>query len=182
MSELLGFYVTIIQLESRTKALLLLAIIVGSTLIWYWANNFYETWAETANPLAGLSAYYLGTQGLYIGFIILFTWTIYKEDESIESAIKGFVGALLITIGLDLTGLPFAFPSILNVNQTVTLQPSMGTSPYADYQLAKWIAGPSGVVTFWNDLFVHVMLPIILVVVALVIVKPNMFVELVSRD
>ena len=168
--------------SDRQKAITLLSLIVGSTFFWYLINNPYEQWTETANPILSLLVYYFGTQGIYIGFIGLFTYEIYKEDRSIESGLKGFVGAIMVTIGLDLTGVPFAFPSILNPSGGITLQPSLGTSPYGDYTIARWLAGPSGHVNIWIDLFVHVILPILLIVGALAIVRYKMFVDLVEHS
>ena len=170
------------EYDDRTKGFALLVAIVGSIFIYYFANNAYEAWSETANPILVVIFYYFGTQPIYDLFMGLFTYEIYKEDESVESALKGLAGAIMITVGLDLTGLPFAFPSILNPSQTVTLQTSLAASPYADFALARWLAGPSGVVGFWLDLFVHVILPIILVSGALLLVRWNMFVELVERS
>lgn len=170
--------------DDRTKAILLLFAIIGSIVVFYLVNNVYETWALTANPVLALFAYYFLTQPIYDLFIGIFTYEIYKEDESFESALKGFVGAIMITVGLDLTGLPFAFESILTPNGTIVLQPNTGTSPYADFVLANWMANAfnQGIVNLGIDLAVHLILPIIFVVGALAIVRWNMFVALVERS
>ena len=152
--------------SDRAKSLLLLGGIIGDIVAFYLVNNSYVIWAETANPALALFAYYFLTQPVYDLFLAIFTYEIYREDESLESALKGFVAAVMILVGLDLTGLPFAFLSILNPSQSIHLQQSTGTSPYADFTLANWMANSfnHGLVNIWNDLIVHVVNPKILVV------------------
>ena len=146
-------------------------------------NNTYEVWTLTASPILAVRAYYFATQPIYIGFLVLFTLYIYEKKKSPEAAIQGFFASLFVMIGLDLTGAPFAVPAILSLNGHLYLSSiaNTGTAPYADFQLISLLAGPSGNVTFWPDVFVHVVLPIILVMIGFLIARPKMFVQIVER-
>ncbi len=168
--------------SERGQAYLILGAIVAFAFIAYFVNNPYEIWSENASPFLALLIYWFASQPIYIGFLLLFTWQIYKEDESLGSAIRGFIAAVLAMIGLDIIGLPYAVMSITNVSQTLTLIANPLITPFADYQIISWIAGPSGIVTFGNDVFVHIGLPIILVVASYFIAKPDMFVSIIERS
>ncbi|MDE2438986.1 MAG: hypothetical protein KGN01_06400 [Patescibacteria group bacterium] len=170
------------ELSDKVKAELLLAILIASTIIYYFANNPYEIWSETANPLEVFVIYYTISQPIYIGFILLYTERIYDQDYSLESALRGFFSAITFTIGADLTGLPFGFLSITNPSGTLQLIPNPATSSYADTALASFFAGPSGVVTFWIDIVIHILIPSALFIITYIVsFKHEEFIDLVSR-
>ncbi len=168
--------------SNRGQAYLILGAIVAFVFIAYFANNPYELWSENASPFLALIAYYFFTQPIYAAFLLLFTYQVYRDDESLGAAVRGFSAAILAMIGLDITGLPYAVMSITNPAQTLTLVANPLVTPFADYQIISWIAGPSGIVTFGNDIFVHIALPIILVVASYFIAKPDMFVSIIERS
>ena len=169
--------------QSHTTAYLLLFLLIASTALYYLFNNAYEVWSLTAYPILAILTYYFLTQPLYVAFLVIFTLYIYEKKKSTEAAIRGFIASVFIMVGLDLTGAPFAFPAILNVNGHFLLSSitNTGTAPYADFQIASLLAGPSGNVNFWIDLFVHAILPVILVMIGFLVARPKMFVQIVER-
>ena len=164
------------------QAYLILAAIAVFDILAYFANNPYEVWTLTAAPLPALLAYYFLSQPIYIGFLALFTYSIFKQDESLSSAVRGFVAAVLAMIGLDIMGLPYAVMSITNIQGTLQLISNAGLTPFGDWIIIAYIAGPSGVITFLNDFFVHVILPMILLAVSFFVARPKMFVDIVERS
>lgn len=169
--------------ESDTKqAYVILIAIAVFDILAYVLNNPYETWSLTAPIALALIAYYYFSQPIYVAFLALFTYEVYKDDESLGSALRGFMAANLAMIGLDIMGLPYAVMSILNPTSTLTLSPNPGLTPFGDWILIATIAGPSGVVTFMNDIFVHVILPMILLIVSFFLARPQMFVEIIERS
>jgi len=146
-------------------------------------NNTYEVWTLTASPiLAGPRILFCDTADLHRGPSPFHTVHLRKE----EIARSGNPGILRESFRHDrtrLTGAPVAVPAILSLNGHLYLSSiaNTGTAPYADFQLISLLAGPSGNVTFWPDVFVHVVLPIILVMIGFLIARPKMFVQILER-
>jgi hypothetical protein len=164
------------------EAAIILGVVVAFAIGAYFANDPYEIWSLTAPAWQSLLAYYFATQPIYAAFLILFTYQVYKQDESLGSAIRGFVAAVLAMVSLDIMGLPYAVMSLTNPHSTLLIDRNAGLSPFADWIIINYFAGSAGIVTFMNDVFTHVGLPIILIVAAYFIARPGMFVQIVARD
>lgn len=169
-------------MNDHGKAYLLLVAIIAFAFAAYFVNNPYELWSANTSPFLALIAYYFFSQPLYLAFLGLFTWETYRSEGSFGSALRGFTAAVLAMIGLDIMGLPYAVMSITDPSATIPLVANPLITPFGDYQFISWIAGSSGIVTFANDVFVHIGLPIILLLASFFIAKPDMFLSIVERS
>lgn len=85
----------------------------------------------------------------------------------------------LIMVATDLMSLPHSIPSLWP-GQTTTLPNDPNISPYADWQLARLLSS-NGVVTFWIDVSIMIILPIVLNTVAYLIVNPTRYKDLIEH-
>ena len=79
-------------------------------------------------------------------------------------------------------GLPYAVMSVVSPKSTTPVPNQPLLSVFADWQLTNLLAGPSHIITFWNDVTAHILIPIGLIFLAFFIAKPAMFVEIVERS
>jgi tetratricopeptide (TPR) repeat protein len=167
--------------RTAAKAYLVLASFIAAAILAYVLNNDYVLWSAlpSTNSILIVLAYYFG-QPLYDLFIFLFSYNVYKTDKSLGSAIRGTVASIIALVGLDVMSLPHVTSSILSFGGTLTLVPNPLLTPFGGYQLIRFIAGPSGVVTFWNDFGSQVIFPVLLLGAALVIAEPHWFIEIVG--
>jgi len=167
--------------RTAAKAYLVLASFIAAAILAYVLNNDYVLWSALpgTNSILIVLAYYFG-QPLYDLFIFLFAYNVYKSDKSLGSAIRGTIASIIVLVGLDIMSLPHVTGSILSFNGTLTLVPNPLLTPFGGYQLIRFIAGPSGVVTFWNDFGSQVIIPILLLSAALFIAEPHWFIEIVG--
>ncbi len=119
---------------------------------------------------------------MYDLFLFLFAYTIYKQSDTFDAAIRGSIASVLALIGGDVIALPYSMYSILTLGGRFTLVSNPALSPFGDFQVIRALAGSSGLVTFWIDFSAHVIIPIILLTIALVLAKPKWFLAIVERD
>jgi len=168
--------------DDKWKAYALLGAFTAYAFLAYFVNNAYENWTVNANPVLVLAVYYGPSEPVYLAFIILFAYTVYQEEESTESAIRGIAASIFALVGLDLMSIPYAVSSITSLSGTLVLLNNPLLSPFGDYQLINAIAGASHVVNFLNDFGVHVLIPVVLLFFALLLAKPHWFIEIVERS
>jgi hypothetical protein len=167
----------------KAKAVLLFSAITAVTLIYYYVNNAYDSWSISAatNWLVAVFVYYTVTQPIYIGFLVLFTWYVYQQDKEIMSAVRGLVAAVLVMVSLDMLSIPHSIPSIFSASQTVSLPNDPSLAPYADYQLGRYFSSlTGGLITFYDDLWIYIGIPILLDLAALGIAKPSIYIKAVE--
>ena len=167
------------------RALAVFILITIGTVIFYLVNNSYV--AYTANPSTtvwiALVLYYWVSNPIYLLSLFLITYLVYKTgDEDFVAAVKGFIAANMIMISLDLISLPFGFASILSINGMTQLPQDAYVSPFGDYQLGRLFANSSGMIGFWPDVLIHIIIPIVLDLVALGLVKPGIYVQAVQES
>ena len=146
-------------------------------LAYYITNNSYD--AFVSNPatdtspiylLLNLAIYYFLTQPIYILVLIL----MYDKFKG-----PGILAAILLTVGLDIQSVPHSVNSVWP-GQTTLIPNSTNLAPYADWQLANAMSS-HGEIGFLPLLFLYVILPAILELLALIIARPKVFDELVIR-
>jgi hypothetical protein len=124
----------------------------------------------------------LGLKPIYLLSLFLITFYVWKsKDEDFGAAIRGFIAANLIMISLDLISLPFGFPSIFALNGTTQLPQNSCVSPFGDYQLGRLFANSSGMIGFWPDVLIHIIIPGMLDSAALGLVKPEIYIQAVEE-
>jgi hypothetical protein len=171
------------DISNGVKALTIFALTTIGTIIFYLVNNVYV--AYTANPSTpvwiALVLYYWVSNPIYLlsFFITFYVWK--SEDEDFSAAVRGLVAANLIMISLDLVSLPFGFPSIFSLDGTTQLPQNSYVSPFGDYQLGRLFESASGMIGFWPDVLIHIIIPVVLDLAALGLVKPEIYIEAVEQ-
>jgi len=149
----------------------------------YTFNNAYEVWTiMTALPILAILAYYFASQ-LMCRLPSDFHAVHLREEEISRGRNSGILSQSFqndrtrpdrcaLCSSLD--------PESQRSSESLDHRQYWYT-PYADFQLISLLSGPSGIVNFWTDLFVHVAIPIILVSIGFLIARPKMFVQIVER-
>jgi len=155
------------------KALIIVIGITGLAPAYYYWNNSFDGFVASSGLVLNLLIYYILVQPIYVIFIAFFGLYIYQQDHAILSVVRGIIAAIFIVISLDLISVPHSVPSLFGFSQTVSLSSDPNLAPYPDYQIAKALS--RGPVSFATDLFVYIILPISLNLMALVIAKPRLY-------
>lgn len=158
--------------SARAQAYVIFLLVTISSIFYYLVNNAYASWAidPATNWLLEIVVYYFVTQPIYIVFLYLM-WDKYS--------VRGLIAAVLLMVSFDLLSMPHSTQSLFSPSQTTTLPNDPNLAPYADWQLGKAIAW-NGVLTFYVSMFIYILIPTILNLIALLIVKPKVYRELVE--
>lgn len=157
--------------KDRRSAIIIFGLITFSTLGYYLLNNVYDSWAynPNTNVLLVILAYYTISQPLYLAFL----WLIAERFST-----RGLVAGILLMVALDVSSVPHSIASVMpGQTTTIPLDPSL--APYADYALARALSN-QGIISFWPLIFIYIILPTILDLIALFLVSPETYEALVE--
>ena len=157
--------------DDKKKDIFIFALITLSGVIYYAVNNAYDLWAinPTTNWAIALILYYTLSQPVYI----LFLYLIYERYQ-----VRGLVAGIMLMVSFDIMSLPHSIASVMpGQNTLVPNDPNL--SPYADWQLAHALS-VNGVIGFWPLILIYIILPTALDFLALLIVSPAAYRELVA--
>ncbi|MCL4519781.1 MAG: hypothetical protein M1587_11360 [Thaumarchaeota archaeon] len=158
--------------DERHSAIIIFILITISGIGYYVANNFYDSWAASTgtNWFLALLVYYFASQPLYLIFLYL----MYDKFD-----FKGLIAAILLMISFDIMSLPHSVQS-LSLGQTTLVPNDPNLAPYADWQLLHAMSA-HGIVGFWQLMLVYIAIPTVLDFLALVLVNPEVYEELVEN-
>jgi hypothetical protein len=160
--------------HTQKEAVFLFLLITVSGFIYYLLNNEYSLWAYTtgANFWLAVLAYYFLSQPIYV----LFLWLMHGKYGG-----RGFLAAILFMVASDIMSLPHSIPSLWQAGEATPLPSDANLAPYGDWQLGRFLA-VGGVLTFEQVIFIYVILPTLLNLVAFLAVKPKAYTELVEHS
>jgi hypothetical protein len=159
--------------DGRRDSLVLFSLITISGIGYYVLNNLYDSWAYDpgTNWFAAILVYYFLSQPLYL-LVLYFFWR--------DFGWKGLIAGVIVMVSLDISSVPHSIPSLWP-GQTTTIPSDPNLSPYADYQIARILA-VHGVIGFPALIFLYIVLPTVLDLIAVLMVSPEEYQELVERS
>ncbi len=157
--------------EDRTRSIIIFALITLTGVGYYILNNYYDSWAFNSgtNWFLAVIVYYFLSQPLYL-LILYFFYDRY--------GVTGVIAGILVMVSLDISSVPHSIPSVLPGHTTpIPSDPSL--APYADWQIGRLLAN-NGVIGFWPMIILYVAIPTLLDLVALLLVSPDTYEDLVE--
>lgn len=148
-------------------------MITLSSIFYYLVNNAYAAWAidPGTNWFLEIVVYYVVTQPIYMMFLYLM-WDKYLS--------RGLVAAVLLMVSFDLLSMPHSTQSLFSAGQITMLPNDPNLAPYADWQLGRAMA-VNGMLTFYVSILIYIAIPTVLDLIALLLVKPRVYRELVEN-
>jgi len=158
-------------MSDRLQSILIFGLITLSGIGYYVLNNYYDAWAVNpgTNWFLALLVYYFLSQPIYL-LVLYFFYDKYGAT--------GLLAGILVMVSLDISSVPHSLPSVWP-GHTTLIPNDANLAPYADWQLGRLLAN-HGVIGFWPLILLYVAIPTILDLIALVIVSPDTYEDLVE--
>jgi len=159
-------------MADRLQSILIFGLITLSGVGYYVLNNYYDAWAVNpgTNWFLALLVYYFLSQPLYL-LVLYFFYDKYGAT--------GLLAGILVMISLDISSVPHSLPSVWP-DHTTLIPNDANLAPYADWQLGRLLANHEGVIGFWRLVILYVAIPTFLDLIALVLVSPDTYEDLVE--
>ena len=159
-------------MADRLQSILIFGLITLTGIGYYVLNNYYDAWALNpgTNWFLALLVYYFLSQPLYL-LVLYFFYDKYGAT--------GLLAGILVMVSLDISSVPHSLPSVLP-GHTTLIPNDPNLAPYADWQLGRLFANHAGVIGFWQLIVLYVVIPTVLDLIALVLVSPDTYEDLVE--